>query len=270
MTEHAVGIVGVGRLGEAVASALLSDSGLPALYVTPRSSDRVARLVAQDRRVKVAEPRVVLHHCDVVLIALGAADARDVLPELEFESRHRIVSLMAEMGLSELDSLTEAAGHRCRLLALPSVADGGQTLPVHPRIPAVEALFGKTNTLIAAETEEQLIAFWSITALLSSIIMVGEVAAEWLERTGVEATTAEIYARALFADVQSSVTGGLKAGAQKVATPGGLNVMMRQRLTDAGLSAEIERGLDQVYRRLTEGELSSTRPSCSVVLDGGH
>ena len=253
MTERAVGIVGVGRLGAAVAAALLSDAGLPALYVTPRNSARVARLVARDARVKVAEPEAVLRHCDVVVMALGAGDARQLLAGLAFERRHQIVSLMAEMALSELQSLTAAAGHRCRLLALPSVAIGGQTLPVYPKIPAVEALFGRMNTLLAVETEEQLVALWSVTALLSSIIMVGEVAAEWLEDSGVEATTAQTYAGVLFENVGRALSGGFEAAVRNVSTPGGLNVMMRRRLKRAGVSAEIGRGLDEVYRRLTEG-----------------
>lgn len=253
MTEHAVGIVGVGRMGAAIASALLRDAELPALYVTSRSSTRVAQLVAQDARVRIAEPDAILRHCDVVMLALGAGDARKLLGELRFERRHQVISLMAEIDWSELQSLVPSAGHRCRLLALPSVAVAGQMLPVYPKIPAVEALFGGMNTLLEAETEEQLAAFWSVTALLSSIIMVGETAARWMEDAGVEATSAELYARTLFADVERTLHGGFAAGAQNVSTPGGLNVMMRQRLEQAGIPDEIGRGLDQVYRRLMEG-----------------
>ena len=253
MTRHTVGILGVGRMGEAIALALLSDAALTALYLTPRSSGRVARLVARDTRVKVAEPQAVLRHCDVVVLALGAAVARQILCGLEFESRHRIISLIAETRLAELETLTPAAGQRCRLLALPSVVAGGRTLPVYPRIPAVESLFGGTNRLLAVETEQQLIAYWSITALLSSIIMIGEEAAEWLENAAIEAPAAEIYARALFEDVEYALRAGLGPAARNVSTPGGLNVMMRQRLKDADIAAEIRRGLDQVYRRLREG-----------------
>ncbi len=250
MTKPAVGLVGVGRIGEAIASALLSDAALTALYLTPRSSGRVAGLAAQDARVRVAEPHVILQQCDMVVIALGAADARQVLPALAFESRHQVVSLMAEIGVSELDSLTPGAGHRCRLLALPSVAVGGQTLPVYPESPAAEALFGGRNRLLAAETEEQLVAYWSVTALLSSLIMAGEVAADWLESAGIEAPAAQAYARTLFEDVDRALASGFAAAVRGVSTPGGLNVMMRQRLLDADVSGEIGRGLDQVFRRL--------------------
>ena len=253
MTKHAAGIVGVGRMGEAVALALLSDAALETLYLTPRNSGRVARLAARDPRIRVAEPQAILRHCDVAVITLGAADARRALPGLEFESRHQIVSLIAETGLSELATLTPAAGQRCRLLALPSVAVGGQTLPVYPRLPAVESLFGKMNRLLVAETEEQLIAYWSVTALLSSIIMVGEVAAEWLENAGIDAALAASYSRALFEDVDRAVGDGFKSAVRNVSTPGGLNVMLRRQLEDADVAAEIGRGLDQVYRRLKEG-----------------
>ena len=252
MTKHAVGIVGVGRMGEAVASALLSDAALAALYLTPRNSGRVARLVAGDTRAKVAEPQAVLRHCDVVVIALGAAAARQILSGLEFERRHQIISLIAETRLAELETLTPAAGQRCRLLALPSVMAGGQTIPVYPRIPAAESLFGALNRLLAVETEEQLIAYWSITALLSSIIMIGEVAAEWLENAGIEAPVAQIYSKALFEDVERALRTGFGSAVRSVSTPGGLNMMMRQRLKDADIAAEIGRGLDEVYDRLKE------------------
>ena len=83
--------------------------------------------------------------------------------------------------------------------------------------------------------------------------MIGEAAAEWLEKADIEAPAAEIYARALFEDVEHALRAGLGPAARNVSTPGGLNVMMRQRLKDADIAAEIGRGLDQVYRRLREG-----------------
>lgn len=268
MTPPSTGILGIGRLGEALAGAVLSLPDTETLHVGRRSAARVARLAAADARVTPADPDEILRRCDYVILALRPADARELLAGLDFAPRHQIISLMAEIGLDELRALTAGAGGVCKLLALPSVAGGGQVLPVHPVIPAVEHLFGRTNRLIPTRSEEELMVYWAITGLLSSVMTLGDVAAHWLVAGGIARDPAEAYARTLFSEVHGLARHGFAEGLDEVSTPGGLNMMMRERLLAAGLEAQLADGLDEIHLRLLAGMARGTAPGTAAPESG--
>ncbi|HSH44175.1 MAG TPA: hypothetical protein VK973_18775 [Arenicellales bacterium] len=181
---------------------------------------------------------------------MGPHSAREVLTSLSFQERHHVVSIMAEVTLAELRALSPGAASASRVLALPSVARGGAPLPVFPATEAVEALFGQRNSLIVAQSEQELLTFWSITGLLSSVLTVGRVAAQWLEHSGIDKERAEAYSRILFSEVHALTEAGFDAGLEDVSTPGGLNVMMRERLLRAGTKEQLSEGLDDIKQRL--------------------
>ena len=250
MTEATTGILGIGRLGEAVARAILSRPGQGKLYVTRRGAERVERLRNADSRITPREPEEILRECDVLVLALGPGAARSLLGSLSFQPRHHVISVMAEIGLEELRRLTAGAGSASRLLVLPSVAKGGQLLPVHPVSDAVVRLFGETNDLMPARSERELLALWSITGLLSSVLKIGDITARWLENAGIETRQAEAYARTMFSEVLDLTEAGFEQGLHEVSTPGGLNMMTSEYLLRAGLEQHINGGLDLIRQRL--------------------
>lgn len=250
MTAPSVGIIGIGRLGAAIARAAMALPGQGPLRVSHRNADRVAALCREDGRVQPSEPRDIVEACDIVVVALRPDAARAVLPTLPWSARHGVVSTMAEIPLDALRGLARGAGTHSRVLAMPSVADGGQLLPVFPDCAAVRHLFGDRNTLLPTRDEAQLVALWAITGLLSTVMTVGDVAARWLEEAGIEPAQAAAYTRTLFSDVHAATADGFEAGLDHVSTPGGLNVMMRARLLDAGIEMVLRDGLDSIRARL--------------------
>ncbi|WP_209424709.1 NAD(P)-binding domain-containing protein [Pararhodobacter sp. SW119] len=253
MNTTTIGILGIGRLGEAVATAALALPDLRALHVTRRSADRVARLQSADTRVHPADPADIARDCDILIVALRPIDARAVLSALRLEPRHHVISLMAEIGLDELRALTAGAASACRLLAMPSVAAGGQILPLYPQTEAADHVFGARNDLLALESEAELMTLWSITGLLSAVLTVGHVAEGWLRDHGVAPDRATAYTRTLYTDIHAATAPGFDAGLDHVSTPGGLNLMVRERLLQTGIEPALEAGLDDVHRRLLAG-----------------
>lgn len=252
MDTTSIGIIGIGRLGEALGRAALALPGTGALHVSRRSAPRVARLQAADPRVLPSDPEVILQACEIVVLALRPDDARAALARLRFEPRHHVISAMAEIGLEELRDLTRGAASTCRILAMPSVADGGQLLPRYPRTDAADHLFGNRNRFLEVGSETELMTYWAITGLLSSAMMVGHVAEAWLVRAGIDRNGATAYTRAIYSDVHAAAADGFASGMDHVSTPGGLNVMMRERLQAAGFDTTLEDGLEAIHRRLLD------------------
>lgn len=249
-TANRIGILGIGRLGEAIALAALALPEQGDVLVTERGAARVARLCARDSRVRPCAPQLILDGCDLIVIALRPEAANTLLPTLRFEPRHRIVSLMAEVDAEALRAMTPGVASISRVLAMPSVAQGGQLLPVFSPDAATEFLFGRHNRLLPVSSEQQLLTYWAITGLLSSVMTIGNVAERWLMEAGIERSQATAYARTLFSDVLAASADGLAEGLEHVSTPGGLNVMMRQQLLDAGFEDVLRHGLDGIRDRL--------------------
>lgn len=250
MAETTTGILGIGRLGEALARAILCRPEQQELYISKRSHERVERLLAGDARIRPCEPQEVLDASNIIVLALGPAAARSLLASLSFTPHHHIISTMAEIGLEELKQLTKGAGSATRLLALPSVVKGGQPLPVYPGSDAAMELFGKTNRLMPVRSESELLALWAITGMLSSVLGIGDSTARWLENAGIETGQAEAYARVMFSEVFDLAGAGFAQGLHEVSTPGGLNVMTLEYMQHAGLVQQVDGALDLIHQRL--------------------
>jgi pyrroline-5-carboxylate reductase len=250
MTCTAVGILGLGRMGEAIAQAALSIKNQTTVYVTSRNAERAARLAKGDTRIVVAEPEDIVQSCDYVVISLGPTVARDLLPTLAFTQKHQIVSVMAEIGQTELQGLTKGADSACRVLTLPSVTSGGQLLPCFRLNDAGRHLFAENNQIYPVESEQDLMTIWSITGMISATMIVGEVTARWLENAGIDPQFAETYSRTLFSEAHGVTKLGFEQGMAHVSTPNGLNTMVRERLQRAGVETQFHDSLDQIHQRL--------------------
>lgn len=253
MAEITVGILGIGRLGEALAKAVLARPGVCSLYVSRRNQARVEKLIEYDRRVQPADPQQMIADCDHLLIALRTDTARSLLPTLQFQARHQVISVMAEIGHTELLTLTQGAGSACRLLAMPAISGGKQTLPIYPFSPSAELLFGQTNNLLLTSSEQDLLSLWSITGLLSAAMMVGEVAVDWLIDSGIDPKQANSYARVIFSEVYAATEDGIASGIEHVSTPGGLNATAYLQLKQAGCDKYLRTSLEHIASRLFSG-----------------
>jgi len=250
MTEITVGILGIGRLGEALAKAVLLHPGISSLRVSRRNAGRVENLVKQDSRVQPTDPEQMIDECDYVILALLPDVARQLLPTLKFEARHHIISAIAEISHTELQALTQGAGSVCRLLALPAIAGGQQTLPMYPQSASAELLFGQHNHLFPTSSEKEFLTLWSTTGILSAVMMVGKVAADWMAAAGIDPKRADSYARILFSEVYGATADGIDHGIEHVSTPGGLNAMTYQYLKDTGCEGHVRDNLQNIFNRL--------------------
>jgi len=254
MKTSTIGILGIGRLGECLARYVLTLPATETLLVTNRSASRVVSLKRFDDRVQEATPEEMLQQCDIVIVSLNNQATRDLLPRLNFEGRHHLLSMVAEARFCELENLTrDKTASISRVLALPSVAEGGQVVPVFPDTEAAQAVFGQRNTLLGAKSETELLSFWTVTGALSSTMLLGAVSTHWLQNKGITRAAADDYVRAMYAEVNALLKDGFAEGMTHVSTPGGLNQQMLGQLCDAGIDTEMTNSLTGIYERISNG-----------------
>jgi len=250
MAGTAIGILGLGRMGEAIARAALLNADQTEVYVTRRNAVRAGKLAKADPRIVVTDAENITMSCDYIVVALGPSVAQKLLPSLNFAPRHQIVSVMAEIALNDLHTLALGAGSISRVLTLPSVASGGQLLPCFRMNDAARYLFAEKNEIYAVDNEQDLMKIWSVTGMISATMTVGDVASRWLEDAGIEPKFAQAYARTLFSEAYAATELGFDAGMEHVSTPNGLNAMVRERLQRAGIETQFHENLDLIHRRL--------------------
>ncbi|MEX3934027.1 NAD(P)-binding domain-containing protein [Paraburkholderia phymatum] len=118
-----LGFIGTGIITKAVVTGMCR-FGVPfdGISLSPRNPNAAAELATLDERIRVcASNQEVLENSDVVCLAVVPQIASEVLGELEFGSRHHIVSFIAGISLAELRRVIPQAGSRAQFRCQPSL-----------------------------------------------------------------------------------------------------------------------------------------------------
>src|SRR5262245_24309396 len=121
-----LGLVGTGAIGEAIVRGLCGAGGhREPVFVTARTQARSARLAAAFPNVRVLSAnQAVVDASDWVVLAVRPEQARDVASSLRFRPEHRVISLVAGLGLDALGPLVAPASRFHRANPLPFIEHG--------------------------------------------------------------------------------------------------------------------------------------------------
>lgn len=246
-----VGFLGTGEIATAMVRGLAGRGHQ--IVVSARNAEKAAQLAAEVPQVTVAENADVVAQSDTVFLCLMAETARQVLPDLPFRADQAIVSAMADVSLAELQTLCAPATEIAITIPLAAIAQGGSMLPVTPSSPALQALFGKTDTILPVASEHALNAHFAGTALCAPLLALMQSGSRWLAAETGDAKGAEQYVAGIFAAFLRDVASG-KADfdtlLQSLATEGGLNAHMKSHMAKAGAPEALVQGLDALKPRL--------------------
>ena len=247
-----IGVVGLGEIASRMVEGLAGQGH--AIRVSERSRARSADLARRFAEVEVAGNADVVAGSDIVILALMADAAREVLPGLPFRAGQRILSVMADLPLSELTRLCAPASEIAITIPLPFTARGACPLPVFPESTALQELFGERNQVRPVASEAALNAHFIATALCSTVLDQLRVGSGWLAGHTGDAAGAEAYVLDLIAgylgDLARGDGPGIDGALQALSTPGGLNATLRDHLRAAGLTEALEGGMQGLEGRL--------------------
>ncbi|MDB5529625.1 MAG: F420-dependent oxidoreductase [Devosia sp.] len=250
-----LGFVGTGTITAAIVRGLRRDGDDRPIVLSPRNAVLATELAAGLPDVQVAASNQdVLDRCDTVFIAVTPQVVAEVMGDLRFEPRHRVISLVATVSMRRLSELVEPAGRLRRAVPLPFVAVGlGGTL-LYPTDPEIAALFDRLGRAITLASEDDIDVLTVASATMSAYFATMANIDSWLVEKGIPAEQSRAYLAQLGIGLAAAAADHPNVSyAQLVhnyATPGGLNEQLRQHLDKTGAQQSYSEGLDALFTRV--------------------
>lgn len=237
-----VGVLGTGTIATAVVRGIAADQHF--ITVSERSADNAATLSAEFSNVSVASNQQVLDCSDVILLGLMPDIAPSVLGELEFYSRHRVISMIADIPLDTLGPMVSPALVDSIIIPYPSIAYGGSPLILLGDGTIATSLVGDRNSIYRVESLSELQAYLCAQSVLSPVTRLVGDASVWLGSKVEDRQQAERFLREL---VSSSLSASdCENLIEALNTPGGYNQRLRLHMEGRGIRSDLIDGLDDL------------------------
>lgn len=252
-----LGFVGTGTITAAMVRGLQRAGSEQEILLSPRNAELAAKLAAAYGVVRIAASnQAVLDQCDTVFIAVRPQVVAEVMGELRFEPRHRVVSLVATVSMPRLSELAAPAGRLRRAVPLPFVASGlGGTL-LYPADPDLVALFDLLGKAMTVASEDDIDVLTVASATMSSYFATMATMDRWLVEKGIAVDQSRAYLAQLGVGLAAAAAEDPSVSyAQLVhdfATPGGLNEQLQRHLDKSGLQDSYAIGMGALLSRIRD------------------
>lgn len=250
-----LGFVGTGTITAAIVRGLQRAGDDRPIVLSPRNAKLAAELAADCSNVQIAASnQAVLDQCDTVFIAVTPQVIAEVMADLRFEPRHRVISLVATVSMRRLSELVEPAGRLRRAVPLPFVEAGlGGTL-LYPADSEIAALFDRLGRAITLASEDDIDVLTVASATMSAYFATMANIDQWLVDKGIPPAQSRAYLAQLGVGLAASAADNPEVSyAQLVhdyATTGGLNEQLSRHLDKTGAQQSYGEGLDALFARV--------------------
>ncbi|MPW21648.1 pyrroline-5-carboxylate reductase [Paraburkholderia sp. CNPSo 3157] len=251
-----LGFIGTGTITKAVVTGMCRFRvPFDGISLSPRNPNTAAELATLDERIRVcASNQEVLENSDVVCLAVVPQIAAEVLGELEFDSRHHVVSFIAGIPIAELHRLIPQVNRVARAVPLPAVAEGKGSTAICPADEVAKAIFSPLGEAVEVDDERKFDALSAVTATMASFYAVLETQAAWLVEQGLDYSAARAFL--------SGYCVGLAHDAARTGQP--FSVMVTQSMTPGGINEQMHtelsrRGAYGLYKDALDGVLKRVR-----------
>ena len=186
-----IGFIGTGSITAAMMRGL-SGQGHQ-IWVSERNEALSKALEADLYEVTRHTNEYIAANADLVFLCLMASVAKETLPNLTFKFRQRIVSVMVDVSLEDLQSYAPEALSIDITIPLPQIVNGGCPLPCYPSTETVRTVFGPRNPSFAVKDMRALNAHFAASALMSTTLDQISAGAAWLADYTDDEMAAQFY-----------------------------------------------------------------------------
>jgi len=253
-----LGFIGTGTIAAAFIEGLVSSGRRNPILVSPRSQHVARALAARFDTVSLGGSNVaVAEGSDIIFLAMRPAQVEVALRGVVFRPGQIVCSFVTGLSVAELATIAPTASV-CRVLPLPAIALGKGPVIHFPRVPEIVSLLSGLGELVMPRHESELVAMGGVSGVMSTVLNLQAALVRWMEGRGVEAASADLYARALFsglAETALRTPKPLDVLADEHQTKGGLNERTRRCLSESGWFHHVGDALDTV-QNISRKELS--------------
>ncbi|WP_289084237.1 NAD(P)-binding domain-containing protein [uncultured Sulfitobacter sp.] len=235
-----IGIIGTGTIASAVVRGIAEDGHQ--ITLSERSARHAYALAEEFDNVTVTSNQEVIDRSDIILVALMAEAAPNILRDLSFRTDQQVISLMGGASLADVAAIVAPAQASAIMLPFPGIASGGSRVLVQGDGDLVRSLATPANTVYMIENDSEMAAYISAQAVLSPVARLIEDTTAWLAARVTEPERGDGFLRHLVASSLAKTPAGIVVEALN--TPGGFNQRLRQSLEESGMREALRDGLD--------------------------
>ncbi|ASM75632.1 pyrroline-5-carboxylate reductase (plasmid) [Pseudosulfitobacter pseudonitzschiae] len=237
-----IGIIGTGTIASAVVRGVAG--GGHQITVSERSARHAQALAEEFDNVAVASNQEVIDRSDIILVALIAEAAPNILRDLSFRAEQQVISLMGGASLTTVATMIAPARASAIMLPFPGIASGGSPVLVQGDGDLVRSLVTSANTVYMIKNDAEMAAYISAQAVLSPVARLVEDTTAWLAARVADPERGDAFLRHLVASSLADTPAGKVVEALN--TPGGFNQRLRQSLEESGMREALRDGLDRL------------------------
>ena len=249
-----LGFVGVGAISTAVVDALMTGPKAEDLEIvlSPRGADRSARLASLYPRTTIAaDNQAVLDDSDIVFMGVLPGQMNEVCAELNFRADHTVVSLIAGMPPTTVETIVEPATKVAQMIPLPVIALHAGPLVICPNVPEIVDLFEGCGDLVVIDDESKIFILSCASAAMSTFFEFQNTVIDWSTKSGLAPEISQSYVTSLFkglaTEAMHAPTSELPDMPREHETPGGLNESVRNTLMRAGMFRKLDEALEHIF-----------------------
>ncbi|HVW93779.1 MAG TPA: NAD(P)-binding domain-containing protein [Devosia sp.] len=229
---RSIGVIGIGTIGGALVEGLQGRGAAPPTLVSARSEGPSAALAARYPNVTRAASNAEVATADIVVLAMRPAQLQEALAGVEFRPGQLVLSLVAGLGLGELQQLAPRS-RVDRAVPMPGMARGEGPITLYPGLPETRELLAPLGDLFAVP-EEAMLNMGGLTAFLSSYFELQQALIARAEAAGIPRQDARRYVVSML---------GMLAGTARLTPPGEFDGLVPGHQTKGGLNERVHAAL---------------------------
>ena len=249
-----IGFLGTGHITSSVIEGIFkSKLKIKKIYISPRNRLISNKLRKKFKKVSVSKNnQQLVDMVNWVFLAVTPKVGNKILKNLNFKSKHKIVSFISTINLEKLKKYTNNK-KVTRVIPMPFIGIKKGPIIICPKDKKVKKFFDKLGTTIEIKNEKISKNFWTTSSFMAPFYQIMATTSDWLVRKGVKRKAAEKYSREFFLALsQDSIFKNklsLKQLVSESQTPGGINAQALRELKKKKFYKIQQKVLNSIFKR---------------------
>jgi len=253
-----IGFIGTGAITSALVTGLCGrapQNPYP-IVVSPEYADKAAALKKKyPDRVMVAQSlQEVADRSDWLVLAVWPESGEEVCRGIRFKPEHKVINLLTDKTLPQVRSWIGETAVLLHMVPMTFNAFCDGPIVLCPPQEEASEIFGNIGKIIQVEERYHAAVFATITACATSFFSILDALIEWARSEGVDGEAATKYISGFFHSVCEQAIQLDEKGVHVMATestPGGINLLVKDIISEQGGFEMWARAMEPVIARLT-------------------